>query len=73
MIDRALDGATVSLEDIAAAAGISYNTLHAWRTGRRNPSRDNLLKLADAIEHRGGELQSLAAGIRAAADDERES
>lgn len=66
MIDRALEGATTSLEDIAAAAGITYNTLHAWKTGRRNPSPENLAKLADAIERRGGELQALAEELRRA-------
>lgn len=68
MIDRALEGATASLEDIAAATGVTYDTLYAWRTGRRKPSPENLAKLADAIERRGGELQVLAEELRKAED-----
>jgi len=67
MITRALDGATASLEEIAEAAGITYDTLYAWKTGRRNPTPENLLRLADAIEGRGGELQELAKELREAA------
>jgi transcriptional regulator with XRE-family HTH domain len=73
MIDRALDSATADLQKIADDAGISYDTLWAWKTGRRNPSAENLRKLALAIERRGTELAKLAGELeRAAKDLERE-
>ena len=64
MIQRALDGATASLEEIAEAAGVTYNTLYGWKTGRRNPTRANILRLADALEGRSAELAELARELR---------
>jgi transcriptional regulator with XRE-family HTH domain len=64
MIDRALDTATVSLQAIADETGVSYDTLWAWKNGRRNPSPENLAALADALERRGGELVKLAEQLR---------
>ena len=55
MLSEALDVAAGSLHEIAEDAGISYDTLWAWKIGRRNPSPKNLAKLADALERRGGE------------------
>ena len=69
MIERALAGATTSLEDIAAATGVTYNSLYAWKTGRRNPSPQNLAHLADALERRGGDLQTLADELRKAVEE----
>lgn len=69
MIELALDRAAASLEDLANDVGVSYNTLHAWRTGRRNPSPENLARLADALEKRGGELTDLARELREAAGE----
>ena len=69
MIDRALDGATASLEEIAEAAGVTYNTLYAWKTGRRNPTPENIARLAAALERRGGDLQTLAEELRKAAGE----
>jgi transcriptional regulator with XRE-family HTH domain len=67
MIDRALDTATVSLQTIADETGLSYDTLWAWKNGRRNPSPENLAALADALGRRGGELARLAEELRKAA------
>lgn len=69
MIDDALDRAAASLEDIAAESGISYDTLYAWRHGRRNPSPENLARLADALEKRNDELARLVRELRRAADE----
>ena len=67
MLSEALDVAAGSLHEIAEDAGISYDTLWAWKIGRRNPSPKNLAKLADALERRGGELTELAVKLREAA------
>lgn len=48
----------------AEAAAVTYETLHAWRTARRNPGPENLAALADALEHRGGALTKLAQELR---------
>ena len=63
MIDKALDGATASLEDIARDAGVTYNALYQWRTGRRNPTPENLKRLAQAVRDRSEELDRLAAEL----------
>lgn len=65
MIDRALNRATADIQAIASDAGVSHDTLRAWKNGRRN--RDPR-ELADAIERRGGELQALAEELREVAD-----
>jgi hypothetical protein len=67
MIDKALAGATTTLEEIAAA-GVTYSTLYAWRTGAR-PNAPRTRPLADAIEKRSNELGELAAEIRKAGSD----
>ena len=69
MIDEALEAATGSLQEIADDAGVSHDTLWAWKTGRRNPSPENLARLADAIDRRGGVLQTLAEDHRKAAEE----
>lgn len=67
MIERALDVATGTLQEIADAAGISYDTLWAWKTGRRNPTPENLQRLADVLEQRGREIEELSEEVRRAA------
>ncbi len=69
MIEQALDGATWSIEEIAAAAGVSVDSLNAWKVGRRSPTPENLSRLADALESRRGELKALAAKLRRAAGE----
>ena len=70
ILSDALDAATGNLEAIAEDAGISYDTLWAWKNGRRNPSPENLAKLADALERRGGELTELAKKLRDAGTEQ---
>ena len=60
VIRKVLERATLSVEDLARETGISSATLFAWQAGRRNPSPENLAKLAEALRRRGGELARLA-------------
>lgn len=60
VMDKVFEEAAVSMESLAEEAGISYATLHAWRTGRRNPSRENLRALAAALRRRSAKLAELA-------------
>lgn len=64
MIQRILDKAPLSIDGLADEAGISRHTLHAWASGRRNPTPENIAALADALERRGGELVKLAEQLR---------
>ena len=52
------------LESLAAEAGVSYHTLYAWGTGRRNVSSAQLGRLADAVERRSLVLAALAEELR---------
>lgn len=68
MIDQALESAAASMEEIAEEIGVTYNTLYAWRTGRRTPTAENRAALADALGRRGGELTRLAEELREAGE-----
>ena len=68
MIEDLLDTATANIQDIADESGISYDTLWAWKSGRRNPTPENLLRLADVVERRGARLAKLAERLRKAAE-----
>ncbi len=60
IIARVLKVATLSIEELAQETGISAGTLYAWQSGRRNPSPENLEKLAATLRRRGGQLERLA-------------
>jgi transcriptional regulator with XRE-family HTH domain len=60
MIQRALDATTGGIERLAEEMGVSHNTVWSWKAGRRNPSPENLRKLADVLRKRGDSLTRLA-------------
>lgn len=64
MIRQILDASKIPQAQLAAEAGISYASLHAWLTGLRTPSATSLRKLADALERHGERLQTLAKELR---------
>ena len=64
MIQKVLEAAPLTIDELAKDAGISRATLYAWRNGKRNPTPENLAALADALERRGGELKELAEQLR---------
>ena len=61
--------AVPNVDDFAGEVGVSRATLYAWRNGKRNPTPRNLVRLADALERRGGDLQALADDLRKAAKE----
>lgn len=69
MVRRIVEEASVSLASLADEAGISTATLYAWANEKRNPTPENLARLADALEKRGGELTELAEELREAAEE----
>jgi transcriptional regulator with XRE-family HTH domain len=63
MIEEALDASTGNLRALAAEIGVSYETLWAWKSGRRTPGAENRRRLAEALAARGAKLLALAAEI----------
>ena len=45
------------------------DALHAWSTGRRNPTPEHVKGLAGALRRRGGELTELAEKLEEAAGE----
>lgn len=70
MIVEALEASTGNLESLASELGVSYDTLWAWKSGRRTPTPRNLKRLAVALNERGAKLLTLAADLERAADSE---
>ena len=70
MIQRALEAVTGGIERLADELGVNYNTVWSWKQGRRNPSADNLRRLADVLDRRADQLHQLAEQIREAADSQ---
>jgi transcriptional regulator with XRE-family HTH domain len=52
------------MRELSEEAGISYNTLRSWVSGRRSPSDQGLIALADALDERSRRLQELAEELR---------
>lgn len=50
----------VSLKKLCEDADLKYNTVMAWRAGRRTPSPENVRKLAQILEERSVTLHKLA-------------
>ena len=60
LIQRAIEGAAGRMEDLASEVGVTYHSLRAWADGRRNPTPENVQRLASALRARGGRLLELA-------------
>ncbi len=75
MIAEALELVSGQIGQLAKQVGVSRSALFRWAKGERTPSRENLRKLADALEsradvleRRGGELSKVVLKLRAVAD-----
>lgn len=69
MVERIIEEARLSMATLAEEAGVTTASLYAWANGKRNPTPENLARLADALERRGGELTVLAQGLRQAVEE----
>jgi transcriptional regulator with XRE-family HTH domain len=67
-IRRVLRDAPFAMRQLAADAGLSYDVLRSWRSGRRRPSKPSAQRLADGLERRGEQLIELARELRRAAE-----
>ena len=54
----------LSARALMESAGLSYDALHSWRTGRREPTPESLTHLADAIEKHARTMEDLANDLR---------
>jgi transcriptional regulator with XRE-family HTH domain len=68
-IRHVLQQAPFAMRQLAADAGLSYDVLRSWRSGRRRPSRASAARLAAGLEGRGERLLALARELRAAAEE----
>lgn len=67
MIEEAVQAAAGGVETLAEEVGVSYATLRYWMKGERNPSPDNLRRLADVLAQRGANLNRLSRQLKKAA------
>lgn len=68
-IRRVLRDAPFAMRQLAADAGLSYDVLRSWRSGRRRPSRASAQRLADGLQRRGEQLLELSRQLRQSADE----
>ena len=54
----------LSRAQLARDTGINESTIWAWVKGKRAPEPESLLKLAEGLERRSGELTKLADQLR---------
>jgi transcriptional regulator with XRE-family HTH domain len=63
-IQHTLREAPFAMRQLAAEAGLSYDVLRSWRSGRRRPSRSSAMRLAEGLERRGERLIAMAQQLR---------
>jgi hypothetical protein len=63
-VRRALRDGPFAMRQLAADAGLSYDVLRSWRSGRRRPNRDSVRKLASGLARRADRLAALATELR---------
>jgi transcriptional regulator with XRE-family HTH domain len=68
-IRRVLREAPFAMRQLAADAGLSYDVLRSWRSGRRRPSRGSAQRLAEGLERRGQLLLALSRQLRDAVQE----
>ncbi len=61
VVNRLIDEVTGVLQaDIATWAGVSYHTVREWRLGRRSPSPDAAVRLAEGARKYAARVVKLA-------------
>ncbi len=64
LVRRALTTAPFTTRALSQEAGLSYDLLRSWRSGRRQATSASARRLALGLEARGRELLALAKEIR---------
>lgn len=68
LIERAINQGPFTMQQVAAEAGISYDSLYSWSKQRRVPKPDNLRQLARAFDRRAIMLREVAEALQSAAE-----
>ena len=68
IVREALNGSGLARAQIARDSGLNEATIWGWLNGRSVPTPESLLRLAEGLERRGGELQALAKELRKTAE-----
>jgi hypothetical protein len=66
-VRRALREGPFAMRQLAADAGLSYDVLRSWRSGRRRPNADSIRKLALGLAKRSDRLRALASEVKRSA------
>lgn len=66
LVQRVLRDGPFSMRQLAEDAGLSYGVLRAWAMGRRTPTPENLLRIADGFERRAERLHVIIVELRRA-------
>ena len=69
-IERALSDGPFTIQELAAEAGISYDTLYSWVKRRRVPRPENVRELAKGLERRADLLREIAEDLKGAVGPE---
>lgn len=69
LIQKVLEAAAPTVQEIADEADLSTATLWAWSKETRNPRGRSLIRLAEVLEARSGRLAELAQELREAAGE----
>ena len=70
-VRRALEEGPFGLNRLASEAGLSYDVLRSWKSGRRRPSEQGIRRLIGGLEQRSERLADLAAGLHTALEEEQ--
>lgn len=70
---RALRAIAPKVQEVSDALGVSYDSVAAWRAGRRTPSEENLHKIAALADRRADELRGVAVELRRIASEDDSS
>ena len=69
-VRQALEEGPFGLNRLASEAGLSYDVLRSWKSGRRRPSELGIRRLIGGLERKSVRLAELAAGLRQVLDAE---
>ena len=69
LVRRVLRDGPFSMRQLADDAGLKYDVLRGWAIGRRTPTAENLVRMADGFEQRAQQLRRIADELREAANE----
>lgn len=63
-VQEAIRQAPFSLHQLAAKAGVNYETLRQWAAGARNPRQSNIDRVLSALDEQADEIKELVRKAR---------